>query len=137
MTRLRLFFSKIGLVVLHGARQAHLDFGLDLKSRAAARKNQARQKTQRHKIKNPHVGYRPSMRWQLQDLNTPIIAKRLGCPQQSNVYLEPKWLRCMIRNCNGKLFSEEGRSSRGSTIIRSPVFLFPRSAPGPAAEEKH
>ena len=57
MTRLRLFFlKKIGLVVLHGARQAHLDFGHHLRSRAAARKNQARQETQKHKIKSAHVG---------------------------------------------------------------------------------
>ena len=34
------------------------------------------------------VGGRPP-----RDLNTPIIAKRLACPQQPNVYLEPKWLR--------------------------------------------
>ena len=38
--------------------------------------------------------YKQELPGQLQDLNTLIFAKRLACPQQPNVYLEPKWLRC-------------------------------------------
>ena len=32
--------------------------------------------------------------WTQQGLNTCTSNKRLAWPQQPNVYLEPKWLRC-------------------------------------------
>ena len=86
--------SKLDLVVLHGAGHALLTFGHDLRPQAAARKNRARQKAQKHMHRDGPQRWGQGLGRQPRDLNTPIITKRLACPQQPNVYLEPKWLRC-------------------------------------------
>ena len=89
--------SKLDLVVLHGAGHALLTFGHDLRPQAAARKTELGKKPRNICTEVGPQRWRQGLGRQRRDLNTTIITKRLACPQQPNVYLEPKWLRSKLK----------------------------------------